>query len=121
MHPFQGGLNEEPCSIVLGLSKGNGTFEDISVSSGIRKAHMGKGLAVRFCDFDDDGYGTVVYGGDACDDFANCAEYLATPREHVAAGRAADGLARPGCPPRRTPASATDRTSPAEPARTPGA
>ena len=30
--------------------------------------------------------------GDACDDFPNCAEYLDTPREHVAAGRAAEYL-----------------------------
>jgi hypothetical protein len=36
-------------------SRGDGTFEDVSVATGIR-AHVGKGMGIGLADFDDDGW-----------------------------------------------------------------
>jgi hypothetical protein len=50
-------------------NKGDGTFADLSETSNIRKYHMGKGLGVRFCDFDDDGYPEIYVANDGSQNF----------------------------------------------------
>jgi enediyne biosynthesis protein E4 len=50
-------------------NNGNGTFQDISVSSGIRNVPPGKGLAVTFCDLDDDGYQEIYVANDGSQNF----------------------------------------------------
>ena len=47
----------------LFLNKGNGTFEDISESSGIR-AHLGKGMGVAVADYDGDGLPDIFVTND---------------------------------------------------------
>lgn len=47
----------------LFLNKGNGTFEDISASAGIR-AHRGKGMGVGVADYDDDGLPDIFVAND---------------------------------------------------------
>jgi len=47
----------------LFLNKGNGTFEDISASSGIR-AYPGKGMGAAVADFDGDGYPDIFVTND---------------------------------------------------------
>ena len=50
-HPkFYGGLPNQ-----LYLNQGNGVFEDVSESSGIR-SHVGKGMSVTMADYDGDGW-----------------------------------------------------------------
>lgn len=47
----------------LFLNKGNGTFEDISVSSGIR-SHTGKGMGIGVADYDGDGLPDIFVAND---------------------------------------------------------
>lgn len=45
-------------------NKGDGTFEDITISSGIASVPAGPGLAVVFCDLDDDGKMDIYVAND---------------------------------------------------------
>jgi hypothetical protein len=49
-------------------NNGNGTFEDVSASSGIG-AHVGKGMSVGFADYDGDGYQDAFVTNDGVADF----------------------------------------------------
>ena len=49
-------------------NNGNGTFTDVSVSSGIA-AHVGKGMGLSFLDFDQDGRLDVFVGNDTVPNF----------------------------------------------------
>lgn len=49
-------------------NRGDGTFEDVSVSSGIA-AHIGKGMGVAFADYDDDGRTDVFVANDSVPNF----------------------------------------------------
>jgi len=53
----------------LFVNNKDGTFKDISVSSGIRSVPPGQGLGVRFCDFDDDGYQDILVANDGSENF----------------------------------------------------
>jgi len=53
---------------ILYHNRGDGTFEDVSVSSGIA-AKKGHGLGVAFADYDGDGYTDVFVANDATDQF----------------------------------------------------
>ncbi|MGQ9588721.1 MAG: CRTAC1 family protein [Planctomycetota bacterium] len=53
----------------LFLNNGDGTFKDVSESSGIRSVPPGQGLGVRFCDFDDDGYPEIYVANDGSENF----------------------------------------------------
>jgi hypothetical protein len=50
-------------------NRGNGTFEDASVSSGIRTPPPGRGMGVRFSDLDDDGYPDLYVANDGSANF----------------------------------------------------
>jgi enediyne biosynthesis protein E4 len=49
---------------LLFRSNGNGTFTDVSETSGVAK-HMGKGLGVAFADYDDDGWTDIYVANDS--------------------------------------------------------
>ena len=53
---------------ILYHNRGDGTFEDVSVSSGIA-AKKGHGLGVAFADYDGDGYTDIFVANDATDQF----------------------------------------------------
>jgi hypothetical protein len=53
---------------ILYHNRGDGTFEDVSVSSGIA-AKKGHGLGVAFADYDGDGYTDVFVANDVTDQF----------------------------------------------------
>lgn len=53
---------------ILYRNRGDGTFEDVSVSSGIA-AKKGHGLGVAFADYDGDGFTDVFVANDAIDQF----------------------------------------------------
>lgn len=57
-----------PTANRLFRNRGNGTFEDISKSSGIA-AHLGKGMSVTFADYDGDGLLDVFVPNDAMPNF----------------------------------------------------
>src|SRR6185295_18933371 len=50
-------------------NQGDGTFKDVSESSGIRKPPPGRGLGVRFSDLDDDGYPDIYVANDGSESF----------------------------------------------------
>ena len=49
-------------------NKGDGTFTDVSASSGIR-AHVGKGMGIGVADFDDDGFPDLFVSNDTTPSF----------------------------------------------------
>lgn len=49
-------------------NRGDGTFEDVSVSSGIA-AHVGKGMSLAFADYDDDGLPDIFVTNDKVPNF----------------------------------------------------
>ena len=49
-------------------NRGDGTFEDVSVKSGIA-AHIGKGMSVAFADYDGDGFQDAFVTNDGVPDF----------------------------------------------------
>ena len=53
---------------ILYHNRGDGTFEDVSISSGIA-AKKGHGLGVAFADYDGDGYTDVFVANDVSDQF----------------------------------------------------
>src|ERR1700740_1575570 len=53
---------------ILYRNRGDGTFEDVSVASGIG-AKKGHGLGVAFADYDDDGFTDIFVANDAVDQF----------------------------------------------------
>jgi hypothetical protein len=53
---------------ILYHSRGDGTFEDVSVASGIA-AKKGHGLGVAFADYDGDGYTDIFVANDVTDQF----------------------------------------------------
>ena len=53
---------------ILYHNRGDGTFEDVSVASGIA-AKKGHGLGVAFADFDGDGFTDIFVANDATDQF----------------------------------------------------
>lgn len=55
-------------SNILYHNRGDGTFEDVSVSSGIA-ALKGHGLGVAFADYDDDGFTDIFVANDVTDQF----------------------------------------------------
>ena len=55
-------------SNVLYHNRGDGTFEDVSVSSGIA-ALKGRGLGVAFADYDSDGFTDIFVANDIADQF----------------------------------------------------
>src|SRR6201986_824194 len=55
-------------SNILYRNRGDGTFEDVSVSSGIA-AKKGHGLGVAFADYDGDGYADVFVANDVTNQF----------------------------------------------------
>ena len=57
-----------PIANILYRNRGDGTFEDVSVGSGIA-AKKGHGLGVAFADYDGDGYTDVFVANDAVEQF----------------------------------------------------
>jgi hypothetical protein len=57
-----------PISNILYRNRGDGTFEDVSVTSGIA-AKKGHGLGVAFADYDGDGFTDVFVASDVTDQF----------------------------------------------------
>jgi len=57
-----------PVSNILYHNRGDGTFEDVSVASGIA-AHKGHGLGVAFADYDGDGYTDIFVSNDVANEF----------------------------------------------------
>jgi enediyne biosynthesis protein E4 len=57
-----------PASNVLYRNRGDGTFEDVSLSSGIA-AKKGKALGVAFADYDDDGFADIVVANDGMEQY----------------------------------------------------
>jgi hypothetical protein len=57
-----------PISNILYHNRGDGTFEDVSVASGIA-AKKGHGLGVAFADYDGDGYTDIFVANDVTDQF----------------------------------------------------
>jgi hypothetical protein len=57
-----------PVSDILYHNRGDGTFEDVSVPSGIA-AKKGHGLGVAFADYDGDGYTDIFVANDVTDQF----------------------------------------------------
>jgi enediyne biosynthesis protein E4 len=57
-----------PTKNILYRNRGDGTFEDVSVSSGIA-ARQGHGLGVAFADYDGDGFTDVFVANDAIEQF----------------------------------------------------
>lgn len=53
---------------ILYHNRGDGTFEDVSISSGIA-AQKGHGLGVAFADYDGDGFTDIFVANDAIDQF----------------------------------------------------
>src|ERR1700721_3709625 len=53
---------------ILYHNRGDGTFEDVSVASGIA-AEKGHGLGVAFADYDGDGFTDIFVANDATDQF----------------------------------------------------
>jgi len=58
----------KPLPNMLYHNNRDGTFTDVSESSGIR-AHLGKGMGVSFADYDDDGYMDVFVANDTTRNF----------------------------------------------------
>jgi enediyne biosynthesis protein E4 len=57
-----------PASSVLYRNRGDGTFEDVSLSSGIA-AKKGKALGVAFADYDEDGFADILIANDGMEQF----------------------------------------------------
>ena len=57
-----------PITNILYHNRGDGTFEDVSVASGIA-AKKGHGLGVAFADYDGDGYTDIFVANDVTDQF----------------------------------------------------
>jgi hypothetical protein len=57
-----------PLANALYHNRGDGTFEDVSVSSGIA-AHRGKGMGVAFADYDHDGLMDILVANDTVPNF----------------------------------------------------
>ena len=57
-----------PTTNILYRNRGDGTFEDVSVSSGIA-AKKGHGLGVAFADYDDDGFTDIFVANDVTEQF----------------------------------------------------
>jgi hypothetical protein len=57
-----------PATNILYRNRGNGTFEDVSVASGIA-AKKGHGLGVAFADYDGDGFVDIFVANDATEQF----------------------------------------------------
>jgi tetratricopeptide (TPR) repeat protein len=57
-----------PLANALYHNRGDGTFEDVSASSGIA-AHLGKGMGVAFADYDHDGLMDVLVANDTVPNF----------------------------------------------------
>jgi hypothetical protein len=57
-----------PTANVLYRNRGDGTFEDVSVTSQIA-AKKGKGLGVAFADYDDDGFADIFVANDGMEQF----------------------------------------------------
>ena len=57
-----------PVSNILYHNRGDGTFEDVSVASGIA-AKRGHGLGVAFADYDGDGFTDIFVANDATEQF----------------------------------------------------
>jgi enediyne biosynthesis protein E4 len=57
-----------PVSNILYHNRGDGTFEDVSIASGIA-AKKGHGLGVAFADYDGDGYTDIFVANDATEQF----------------------------------------------------
>src|SRR6202048_449810 len=57
-----------PVSNILYHNRGDGTFEDVSVASGIA-AKRGRGLGVAFADYDGDGYTDIFVANDVVEQF----------------------------------------------------
>jgi hypothetical protein len=57
-----------PESNVLYRNRGDGTFEDVSLGSGIA-AKKGKALGVAFADYDDDGFADILVANDGMEQF----------------------------------------------------
>jgi enediyne biosynthesis protein E4 len=57
-----------PVTDVLYHNRGDGTFEDVSVASGIA-SKMGHGLGVAFADYDGDGYTDIFVANDVTEQF----------------------------------------------------
>ncbi len=53
---------------ILYRNNGDGTFTDVSESSGIGK-HVGKGMGIAFADYDDDRFTDVFVSNDTCQNF----------------------------------------------------
>ena len=57
-----------PTTSILYRNRGDGTFEDVSINSGI-SAKQGRGLGVAFADYDGDGFTDVFVANDAIEQF----------------------------------------------------
>jgi enediyne biosynthesis protein E4 len=57
-----------PVTNILYHNRGDGTFEDVSIASGIA-AKKGKGLGVAFADYDGDGYTDIFVTNDVIEQF----------------------------------------------------
>jgi enediyne biosynthesis protein E4 len=57
-----------PASNLLYRNRGDGTFEDVSISSGIAAA-KGKALGVAFADYDGDGFADIFVANDGMEQF----------------------------------------------------
>lgn len=60
--------NFAPTTIILYRNGGDGTFEDVSKTSGV-SAKEGRGLGVAFADYDGDGFTDVFIANDAMEQF----------------------------------------------------
>jgi len=60
---YVGPLHYPPTANVLYRNRGDGTFEDVSVASGIA-AHLGTGMGLIAADYDNDGDTDIVVGND---------------------------------------------------------
>ncbi len=58
----------QPLASTLYHNKGNGTFEDVSVKSGISK-YGGRGMSVAFADYDNDGFPDIFVTNDNMPNF----------------------------------------------------
>ena len=62
---FRGPISLDPMNDLLYHNRGDGTFEDVSEQSGVRRAAPAYGLAVTFVDLDRDGWLDILVANDS--------------------------------------------------------